>query len=204
MLTTLTCLTGLYCGTGATLIAMNNFYIKFNMLQTLKGKKFFVKPVITNEGYMYTLSKEKTIFNDVGVRNTVYCDTKNGYTFTMEDEPTYKINEYSDFSFSQIGTTIFDNQKTIGKLDNNMQELYKTYKTDSKMVKVKYSKLLKTGDVWYLADKNNVCSLMAEMDEKSFKEFVINKYKFPFLVTSYCVFLLLCLACFVRWLDENY
>lgn len=197
MLTTLTCLSGMYAGTGMGLQIMNNFLIEHNMIKTLRGKKFLVKPEIIKPGYMYKIYKENIAFDDDGeIRLQHYC-IKEDYTFTIQNEPLHFTD--TEFFGELLKCEMFDNlnKKKLNTDDKKLFELCKS----KNGTKIEYSNPIKTGDVWYLADKNNNCSILAITNKKDFREMVMKKYEFPFLMTSFIIFNICSLLCFIRWLD---
>lgn len=208
MLTTLTCLSGMYCGTGLSLNVMNNFLIKHNMIQTLRGKKFLVRPEIIESGCMYKIYKEGIVFDDDGETRQNYHCIKKGYTFTMQNEPSHYDNidffgclPKIDFLCYLSKCELFGNQDSK-KLNTDEKKLYDLCKSENG-TKIEYSTPIKTGDVWYLCDKNNNCSILAITDKQNFRKMVMEKHEFPFLITSFVMFCILSLWCFVRWLDSD-
>lgn len=188
MLTTLTCISGLYCGFGQVMNLTNKYMVKLNMIYTWSGKQYLIQPKIIKEGMMYKVSQQGIRFDNDGETHLKYHWSKSNYTFTMEHCPT----TMSTIVLNNPEVEIVNKDKALDVHvinESHLKSIYDEYKNQNIMIEYK---LVKNGDVWYLADENNNVSMMTNMNKEQFREHVLEKYKirFTFLVSCLIISLL--------------
>jgi hypothetical protein len=188
MLTSLICASGLYCGVGGVVNMVNKYMVKINMVYTLKGKLFLVKPNLLKEGIFCKISEPNIKFNSDGEICNHYYHKEHSYTFKMENMPY--INNTSNVKIYGGSTLYLNNPTSIKTIQQNPHLETIINKTLVKMPKLDYSDILKTGDVYYVADKHNN-SIMLSINPVNFRNDVLQEYKIEETPWVFVLFLLL-------------
>ena len=199
MLTTLTCISGLYCGFGHAMNLTNKYMVKLNMIYTWPGKQYLIQPKIIKEGMMYKVSQQGIRFDNDGETYLKYHWSKSNYTFTMEHCPT----TMSTIVLNNPEVEIVNKDKALDVHvinESHLKSIYNEYKNQNIMIEYK---LVKNGDVWYLADEINNVSMMTNMNKEQFRKHVLEKYKIRFTFIVSCLFYFLLFACYIRYLTKG-
>lgn len=201
MLPTFTALCGLYYSTGTGLKFLNKHMVKLNMIYTLQGKMYLINPEIKKSGVIYRIYEEGIMYDDVNIHNKYY-GKESGITFTMKNPPTYASPSLLEF---KCGTKIIDTQSVDNEYyecleyDSKLLKIVTSYKTSGKKIMIETSPIVKNGNIWYLSNNFNDCSIMAYMDKDEFKNYIITKKSLPWIKASGVIFLLLLFQCIITY-----
>lgn len=189
LLTSLTCITGSYWFGSMVLNLINKHSIQQNIIYTLTGKKFLVKPQFIQNGIMYKINSNSS-------------PIAFGYSFIMKDGPVFDIKNVKNIIMISNNNLYIDNNNYLKFCEDNgilgwIQYSYDEYggmyykNIKNENIKIEHTDILNYGDVWYLSNKNNWMELIANMKEEEFKKYIIKKYHMPYIKISFALFVVL-------------